>query len=81
MAVNLNKEKKRKYPWIDWETYLIVGLMSICYLALAVAVIMFIVYGFIQQPIVTSIVIGVIVGIVPLGYFVVHVLGKRPDEW
>jgi hypothetical protein len=81
MAVNLNKEKKKKFPWISWGTYFMVGIQILLILLLAIAVVMLVIAGFKQQPIITSCVIGFLVLIFPVGYFVVHVLGWRPDEW
>jgi hypothetical protein len=76
--IKLNKRKK--WPWIGIATYFFVGLVSLIILALVSCLAAVIVMAFIDYPLRTSIVTGIILIIVPVGYFVIHILGVDVDK-
>lgn len=75
----VNLRKRKKWPWEDWETYVMTGLISMMYVIVAFAVIMLMIAGFKEYTMITSIVTGFILLVVPVGYFVVHVIGWKVD--
>jgi hypothetical protein len=76
----VNLKKKKKWPWLGWGTYFITGMAALVILLVASCVLVLIYSAFTTAPIASSIVTGVIALIVPMGYFVVHILGFKVDE-
>jgi hypothetical protein len=78
MMVNLRK--KKQLPWLGWTTYLVPGFSAMIVLVIVIAGIGLIIEGFKETPLTMIIFCVIIALIIPLGYFVVHVLGINEEE-